>query len=143
MNKTLKKTLTIALAMFMIFSFSACSEFDPRDLKMDVYRGTDTESKLLHIVSNTQEKIDQMNGIREAISVDNAVPTDKAMDLLGYYPDYRIEVYPRGEESFTAIVDISYDRVEFYYPGPNPEESDTIYLSNVSAEDFMILINSV
>ncbi len=129
----------IALLMVLLI-FSGCG-IKPSDMYMDIYNGTDRELKLLHINANDDKRINQMNGILSAI--ENAEASDKPMELFAFYPDYTIEASPLGsDEIITVVLDVTSEYVQFYYPGPNPEKSDVVYISDMPSEEFMDLINT-
>lgn len=123
----------------MLLALVACGE-KPSDMYMDIYNGNSRELKLLHVKANDATRIGQIEGILSAI--EDAEEIDKPMDLFGYYPDYLIDICPRGtEEILTVVVDLNGDYVEFYYPGPNPEPSEVVYRSSITAEEFSNFIN--
>lgn len=136
----------LILAMLMSLCFSACSA--PDYLQMDVYMGSGEELKLLHINASSEEKIAQIEGIRRAIT--EAEATEKTVDMMGFYPDYRVVIQEKDKETISAVVDINGDYVEFYFLDPEVDsgtgekanENDAmVYRSKVTALEFEFFIN--
>lgn len=138
--KKLPGILAGMLILLLIVSLTGCTEI-PDSLQMDVSRGSKPEQKLLHVNASDETKRNQINGIKQALT--DAKATDKPIDYLGYYPDYIIEIHTQTTgETIKAVVDINREKVEFYYPGPSPAENDTVYLSDMSSEEFLQYIHT-
>lgn len=135
----MKKMLCALLLCLMLLPLAGCGE-KPNSMQLDVYRGADAQLKLLHLNISSTDKKERIEAFAKAIR--NAEPIEKPMSLFAYYPDYTIEITPWEGGKLTVVVDVNGDWVDFYYPGPNPESSDTIYRSKMSAKEFNLLINT-
>ncbi len=134
----MKKICLLIIALLL--TLAGCGT-KPSDMQMDVYNGNSKDLKLLHVKANDEAKVNQMSGILSAI--ENAEASDKPMELFAFYPDYTIEISPMGsDEVITVVLDVTSEYVQFYYPGPNPEASDVVYISELSSQEFMDYINT-
>ncbi len=129
---------SLLLAGALLFLFSGCD--NPNSLQLDLYQGYGSHLKLLHLNASTAEKRERMEALGDALR--GAEPLEKDFSLFAYYPDFQLEITPWDNgEMLTAVVDINGEYVDFYYPGPNPQESQTIYRSRMSAKDFKKLVH--
>ena len=134
----MKKSRCVLLFCIMVLQLSGCSS-TPNSLQMDLSRGYGEHLKLLHLNASTSEKRERIQAFSRVIL--EAEPLDKSLSMFAYYPDYLLEITPWEGGKLTVIVDINGEYVDFYYPGPNPEGSGTIYRSNTSAAEFKRLIH--
>lgn len=134
----MKKLLCVLLFCILALQFSGCSS-TPNSLQMDLSRGYGEHLKLLHLNASTSGKRERIQAFSHVIL--EAEPLDKPLSMFAYYPDYLLEITPWEGGQLTVVVDINGDYVDFYYPGPNPERSSTIYRSHTSAADFKKLIH--
>lgn len=151
----MKKLFCAALAACLAACiFSACST--PDSLQMNLFQGYGRQLKLIHLNASSSEKRERMQSFATALS--DAQPLDKDISMFAYYPDYILEItgksltqtdtgYTLDESSttgsITAVIDINGDFVDFYFPGPQPEESTTIYRSAMSSDDFKKLVHYI
>ena len=134
----MKKLLCMLLLAYMAFLLSGCD--NPDSLQLDLSRGYGEHLKLIHLNASTSEKRERMEAFSDVIR--NAEPLEKDISLFAYYPDYQLEITPwEGGETLTVIVDVNGDFVDFYYPGPYPEQSGTLYRSKATAEEFKKLVH--
>lgn len=126
------------LSSIIICSFSGCS--NPNSMQLDLAWGYGDHLRLIHLNASTDEKRERMEAFSQAIR--EAEPLEKKLSAFAYYPDYQLEITPwENGKKLTAIVDINGEYVDFYYPGPYPQQSETIYRSQMSAKEFKTLIH--
>lgn len=137
--KKLIAAVSILLACFLLCCLSGCD--NPNSLQLDLTQGCGQQIKLIHLNASTAEKRERINAFLEVMQ--NAEPLKKDFSMFAYYPDYKLELAGTEDSSgvITAIIDINGEYVDFYYPGPYPEASETIYRSPVSAKDFKNLVH--
>ena len=134
----MKKLLCIILLAAMACLLSGCD--NPDSLQLDLSRGYGEHLKLIHLNASSSEKKERMEAFGDAVR--NAEPLEKDFSMFAYYPDYLLEITPwENGETLTVVVDLNGDFVDFYYPGPYPEQSNTIYRSQMTAEEFKILVH--
>lgn len=152
----MKKLLCAVLAACMITClFSGCNT--PNSLQMDLFQGYGRELKLIHLNASSGEKRERMEAFAQALA--DSEPVEKDISMFAYYPDYRLEISgkalasgeggagftvvdtERTDGSITAVIDLNGDFVDFYFPGPDPEQSNTIYRSKMTAKEFRILVH--
>ncbi len=145
-------------ACMLVCALSGCS--NPNSLQMDLSQGYGQQIKLIHLNASASEKRERMEAFAQALA--DSKPLEKDLSMFAYYPDYRLELsgkaltaaadqsgsgftvvdVPSGSgATLTAIVDINGDFVDFYFPGPAPEQSETIYRSAMAADDFKKLVH--
>lgn len=135
----MKKRILLAVlcSLFLLF-LSGCS--NPNSLQMDLSRGYGDNLKLLHLNASSQKKRERIAAFSAVVQ--EAEPLDKPFSMFAYYPDYLLEITPWDETGpLTVIIDVNGDFIDFYYPGPNPTESPTLYRSKTTAEEFFLLVN--
>lgn len=152
----MKKFLCTVLAVCLTAClFSGCTT--PDSLQMDLFQGYGRQLKLIHLNASSTKNRERMEAFAKALS--NAEPLEKDVSMFAYYPDYIIEINGRaltldGDSytiadtdeytgSITAVIDINGDWVDFYFPGPEPEQSNTVYRSNLTAKEFKKLVHQV
>lgn len=156
----MKKLLCLFLAAALACGLSGCT--NPNSVRLDLYRGYGDQLKLIHLNASTGEKEERMAAFLEAL--ESGMPLEKDFSMFAYYPDYKLKIsgkalIPEGadaegdapgytvaeaagqDSSITVMVDINGEFVDFYFPGPAPEESHVIYRSKTSAEDFKKLVH--
>jgi len=152
----MKKLLCAVLAACMIIClFSGCDT--PNSLQMDLFQGYGRELKLIHLNASSGEKRERMEAFAQALA--DSQPVDKDISMFAYYPDYRLVISGKAlaseeggagftvadaegrDSSITAVIDLNGDFVDFYFPGPDPEQSDTVYRSKMTAKEFRILVH--
>lgn len=137
----MKKFITLIAAAVLAISFTACGT--PDDFQLDIYKGVQAELKLLHLNASNSQKKWQMEGIAGALR--DADSIEKDISLMGYYPDFTVEVTSpeNPDQTIRAVVDINGDWVEFYYLENSAITGGGLYRSKVSAEDFLAFIHAV
>lgn len=152
----MKKLLCAVLAACMITClFSGCDT--PNSLQMDLFQGYGRELNLIHLNASSGEKRERMEAFVQALA--DSQPVEKDISTFAYYPDYRLVISGKtlasgeggagftvvdaeGQDgSITAVIDLNGDFVDFYFPGPDPEQSDTIYRSQLTSKEFRILVH--
>lgn len=136
----MKKFACIFLCFGLLIGMAACQS--PDDLQLDIYKGTAAELKLLHLNASNAARKNIIEGITRAIT--EAEATDKPMELLGFYPDYTISVTAPEDlqKQLTVVLDLNGEWVEFYYPGPYPQQDGIVYRSKMPATEFFELLNT-
>lgn len=135
--------------------FSGCTT--PNSLQMDLFQGYGRQLKLIHLNASSVEKRERMTAFATALS--NAQALEKDISMFAYYPDYILKItgksltaengsYILADDnstagSITAVIDINGEHVDFYFPGPEPVGSDTIYRSSMKADEFKKLVHYV
>ncbi len=154
----MKKLLCIALICILTCLLTGCSS--PNSLRMDLSQGYGKGITLIHLNASSSKKQERIGAFLQALA--DAEPLEKSLSMFAYYPDYRLEfsgktLVSSGRSSgfeitdapgskdatLTAIVDVNGDFVDFYFPGPEPAQSDVIYRSKLTAQEFKKLVNQV
>lgn len=134
----MKKIICLLLIAAAAFLLTGCS--NPDSLRLDLSQGYGDNLKLIHLNASIKDKKERMEAFGDVIR--NAEALDKDFSLFAYYPDYLLEISPWDNgKDLTVVVDLNGDYVDFYFPGPYPEESPVIYRSKASAEDFKTLVH--
>lgn len=136
----MKKAFYIFLSALLLILCSSCSNV-PDNMQADIYLGTTKDLKLLHLNASTAKKEEQIQKMYEAVT--DASPIDKPIELFAFYPDYTIEVDDLSSDSgerIQVVLDVNRDRLEFYSI-KDGDDSSTIYLSNMSVDEFKTYIN--
>lgn len=152
MKKLLCAVLAACLAACLL---SGCDT--PNSLQMDLFQGYGRELKLIHLNASSGENRERMEAFAQALA--DSQPVEKDISMFAYYPDYRLVISgkalasgeggagfavvdaPGQDSSITAVIDLNGDFVDFYFPGPDPERSDTIYRSKMTAKEFKVLVH--
>lgn len=154
----MKKAICALLVFCMLLPLAGCGK--PDSLQMELSQGYGDKIKLIHLNASTAEKQERMEAFAQMLSV--AQPLEKELSLFAYYPDYQLEItgmalhfqqdskgsmrdisFTTGADcSITAVVDVNGDFIDFYFPGPSPQESSVIYRSALSASEFMAMVNT-
>lgn len=160
----MKRLISLIVFSALLLSLSGCSNQpasataaqntipaitggNPDSIQLDLFQGFAENLKLLHFNNSSEAKLRQMQDISTVVQ--GAEALDRDFSFFAYYPDYKLEITPwqaQGEEeagTLTVIIDINGDYVDFYYPGPYPAASETIYRSPLSAEEFKSYIHKV
>lgn len=149
----MKKLICAVLAACLsVCLLGGCTS--PDSLQLDLFQGYGRQLKLIHLNASSTEKRERMNAFAMALS--DASPLEKDISMFAYYPDYILEIkgksltqsgstYTLAEAddpnaTITAVIDINGENVDFYFPGPNPEESPKIYRSKITAKEFKKLV---
>ncbi len=153
----MKKGIVLAFAVCLLCFLSGCG--NPDSLQLDLSRGYGEHTKLIHLNASTAKKRDRITAVADIFA--DAQPLEKDFSMFAYYPDYSISVrgkalgYTVDESgvlrgisvedgagaSFSAVVDINGEYVDFYLPELDGEASRVIYRSAISSADFARLIN--
>ncbi len=157
-GKPMKKLFSLCLAIFLLCGLAACG--NPNSQQLNLYQGCGQGIKLIHLNARTEVDRERIASFAQALA--DCRPLEKSLSLFAYYPDFKLEITGRAlvaeggdsegdapgftvEEqpgaTLTAIVDINGDFVDFYFPGPAPAQSDTVYRSSLSAKEFKQLVN--
>lgn len=133
-----KLSLTFCILSLALL-FASCGV--PNNRQMDIYLGKTAELKLLHLNASSQRRIAQMDGVELAIN--DSFATDKPMELFAFYPDYTIVIDNKEKAMQTRVVlDINFDKVEFYNIDADGNTDGIIYRSSMSATDFKTHIHA-
>ncbi len=131
--------VSILLACSLLCCLSACN--NPNSLQLDLAQGYGRQIKLIHLNASTAEKRERIEAFSQVL--EKAEPLEKDFSMFAYYPDYKLELTGTTDSDsiITVMIDVNGDYVDFYYPGPYPEASKTIYRSQVSAKEFKKLVH--
>ena len=137
----MKNAVRLALlAGLLCLVLAGCQ--NPNALQMDLRQGYGDKLKLLHLNANDSENFQLMEDFGDVIRSGEAL--EKDISLFAYYPDYQLELSQwEGGQSLTVLIDLNGDYVDFIYPGPTPEPDNTVYRSQVTAQEFLALVNHV
>ncbi len=153
----MRKLLSALLACLLLCGLGGCSS--PNSLQMDLYQGYGKHTKLIHLNASSGENRNRMESFAQTLT--SAQPLEKEFSMFAYYPDYQLElagkelVVSDGETSgfsirdvsgqngatLTVVIDLNGDYVDFYFPGPAPEASQTIYRSEMESAEFKKLVH--
>lgn len=156
----MKKLLCLILAAAMACLLSGCR--NPDSQQLDLYQGYGDHLKLIHLNASSAEKEERLSAFLRVL--ETGKPLEKDSSLFAYYPDYLLEISGRTlvsegadsegdapaftvaeaegrDVSITVIVDINGDFVDFRFPGPAPAQSDIIYRSKTTSQEFKALVH--
>ncbi len=132
------KKLFSLLALCLCLCLSGCS--NPDSLRLDLFEGYGNHLRLLHLNASSQERRERIEAFSRVF--EDPQPLSKSIDLFAYYPDYQLTITSSEKDgSLDAVVDINGDFVDFYYADSG--EEPVIYRSQMSAQEFLILVNQV
>lgn len=148
MKKLICAVLAACLSVCLLGGCTA-----PDSLQLNLYQGYGRQLKLIHLNASSNEKRERMNSFAAVLC--EASPLEKDISMFAYYPDYILEIQGKSlvksgstftladddtAGTITAVIDINGENVDFYFPGPSPEESATIYRSKMTAKEFKKLV---
>lgn len=153
----MKRSISLLCCCALLLGLVGCAA--PDSLKLDLYQGYGRELRLIHLNASNEENSRRIDAFAQALVGAQALEKDPS--LFAYYPDFRLEikgkalsydvtadgvlegvsVEDRADGTITAVIDKNGDFVDFYFPGPEPEASDVIYRSPLTAEELILLVH--